>query len=67
MKLTGKCKEDFEEWYLKSSEILPYLSQFKKQSFSVRYKVYRVFFDSRATQKEIEIENETYNYEKTKE
>ena len=48
MKLTGKCKEDFEKWYSIEFEKrnLPYSQGFDISDNSIKYGVYVDFFDS---------------------
>jgi hypothetical protein len=48
MQLTGKCKEDFEKWYLIEFEkrSLPYSQGFCLSDNSIQYGVYVDFFDS---------------------
>jgi hypothetical protein len=51
MKLTGKCKEDFEKWFTKDIEDFEnydqhLLNEFYKQIYSMQYGVYVDFFDS---------------------
>lgn len=56
MKLTGKCKEAFEKWYLKTQNKPKYLDTsqirysilawFYAQPFNMQYGVYVDFFDS---------------------
>ena len=46
MKLTGKCREDFEKWYVKNSDSLYYIDVFKELPESMQYGVYVDFFDS---------------------
>ena len=49
MKLTGKCKEDFENWYRKQTPEMGYwysILNFNNLPFSMKYGVYVDFFDS---------------------
>jgi hypothetical protein len=48
MKLTGKCKEDFDKWYFIEFEkrSLPYIFIFYAYDLSVQHGVYVDFFDS---------------------
>jgi hypothetical protein len=48
MKLTGKCKEDFDKWYSIEFEkrSLPYIYGFYASDLSVQYGVYVDFFNS---------------------
>ena len=51
MKLTGKCKDDFEKWYLKGVSKEDNFDQYAMQSFysngnSMQYGVFVDYFDS---------------------
>jgi hypothetical protein len=57
MKLTGKCKEDFEKWYIKDlveKELA--LEEFYNSSDSMQYGVLVDFFDSVGVNIEVWIE-----------
>jgi hypothetical protein len=55
MKLTGKCREDFEKWYNKNSFMLPYFTKeysgeglcFKDMDKSMQYGVYIDFLNTK--------------------
>ena len=63
MALTGKCKEDFMDWYLdyeldnESIDTIPY-SKFIELPHSMQYGVYVDFFDSVGIEIEISREND---------
>ena len=44
--LTGKCKEDFEKWFITSQLKGTKIDNFYMQYFSMQYGVYVDFFDS---------------------
>lgn len=47
MKLTGKAKEDFEKWYIKSYDSVMTITAFYNLPFAMQWGVYVDFFDSK--------------------
>ena len=68
MKLTGKCKEDFEKWFLKDVDTIENYDQYVLRSFlskglPMQYGVYVDFFDSVGIRIliDMDFENEVYD------
>ena len=68
MRLTGKCKVDFEKWFLKDVDTIENYDQYVLRSFlskglSMQYGVYIDFFDSVGIRLiiDMDFENEVYD------
>jgi hypothetical protein len=65
MKLTGKCKEDFEKWYFDNDKnVYIDLKSFYSLDESMQYGVYVDFFDSVGVHVEVKVKSsfQKFNY-----